>query len=140
MLNKKIIILVLLLGNTTAFASNIIGIGQIGDKFIYKIGGILVSLSVGDIVDGCTIRGGSGLQCDDSFDKNLGTQSTVEKLNKIEDFYIDNRYMKGELIKLSRDNRNLTIELDSIKKSYAKKINKRNLVLNKLSLELNNIR
>jgi hypothetical protein len=62
-INKLITLMLLLFFSAYATAA-IVGVGQIGQKFVYKIDKVLVSLSVGDVVDGCVVKSAGGLQCD----------------------------------------------------------------------------
>jgi len=144
MLNKKIIAALLIFSSSTLFAANIIGIGQVGDKFIYKIGGVLVSLSAGNVVDGCVVRGSSGLQCDDNFDRVAGKktalvtlQDTVIQFKAIEELSKNNASMENKITDLSLEINVTKSKLQALKKSYIAKINSRNKSINRLSMELN---
>jgi predicted RNase H-like nuclease (RuvC/YqgF family) len=144
MLNKKIILTFLLIVSSNILADKIIGIGQVGDKFIYKINGVLASLSVGDVVSGCLVQAGSGLQCNESFNGTLENKFAIEtlqdkliKLKTIEELSNENKSIKSSIEKITKENVNLETELTNTKSMYIAKINKRNKIINNLSDKLN---
>jgi FtsZ-binding cell division protein ZapB len=136
-----IIFTTLFILSSSVFANKIIGIGQVGDKFVYKINGVLTSLPVGSIVDGCLVRSGSGLQCDESFngalDNTLAIGTMQERLKNIETLSKENATLSQNNHNMMQKNQQLTQELQNLKKSYIAKINKRNKKINTLSNTLN---
>jgi hypothetical protein len=131
MLNKLWFLLVFSL--SSALSAQIVGIGQVGDKYIYKINGVLVSLSAGDIVAGCEVRRGSGLQCDDTYPRIANNKSALEsleekmhKMQELGDLHSVNIQLKQQNLELQQQNSRLKND-----------IIKRNKAINRLSNALN---
>ncbi len=131
----------------SAMSAEIVGIGQVGDKYIYKINGVLVSLGAGAIVAGCEVRAGSGLRCDDSYlniDNNKSALETLEekiaKMKKLENMHnittdLENQIsdLSGKNSDLIQENEHLNSEIESLKQGIVK----RNSTINRLSSILN---
>lgn len=86
MQNKKIIFILFFILNFGVFANTIKGIGQVENKFVYKISGdFVVSLVIGSVVGECIVRKQDGLQCYDSFNKDIDNTQIFENIqNKID--------------------------------------------------------
>jgi hypothetical protein len=150
-INKKTILACFLLSSSAVMADKIIGIGQVGDRFVYKINNTLVSLSPGDIVSGCIVRSSGGLQCDEEIsgmvDDDLSIkkmQNRFDKLKTIESLHKDSKELQVVILENKKLKEQIAdfegTYIDRLKKSYIEKINKRNKIINKLSNTLNSER
>lgn len=140
MSNRRILLIVALMLSTNFSNSTVIGVGQVGDKYVYKINGILVSLTPGNVIDGCVIKAGSGLECNsDNLNIQSGTDTDIVKkydyfLARSGELEIENRNLKKQLVEMNR----LRLAIKNIKKNNIKSINKKNIIINRLSSALNN--
>jgi hypothetical protein len=124
--NKKLFFLLPMLFSTSLVNAGIVGVGQIGEKYVYKVNGILVVVSESDIIDGCIIKAGSGLQCSQQ-------NSNLNNINYSRDLSRDIKKIEPLLDKNSL----LNTELKDIKLTISAKLAKKNKQLNKLSSRLN---
>ncbi len=136
MLKSKRLILILAMLLPISFASaGIIGVGQVGERFVYKINGVLVLVSTGDIIDGCVIKAGSGLQCsqqNNNVNNNNKLRDLNAKIEKLDTLLDENSALKSELASKKNDINRITMLTN-------KKLNEKNKRLNKLSYHLNSI-
>lgn len=133
--NKKLFLLLSILCSISFVNAGVVGVGQVGEKYVYKVNGILVLVSAGDIVDGCVVKAGSGLKCAQK-NTNLNNVHALRDLNEslknIESLLDKNQLLKNKLIE--KEN-----EIKSIKTMIGRKIIQKNRQLNKLSDRLNAI-
>lgn len=141
MFHKKVIFAIMLLVSSHIFANEIIGIGKVGDNFIYKVNGVLLSLSVNSIVDGCIVKPDVGLQCNGDINNKINKSITlIEQQHKKQHSLImalseENKKLQTLLSKANIDNE----KLKKLTELYITKINRRNKIINTLSNKINSL-
>ncbi len=152
-IKNKILLLIILFANLSY--ADILGIGQVGDRYIYKVNGIVVSVTDGDTIDGCIVSYGSGLQCSDSLNNikhdklQIALKNVVKRANMIEKLKAENIQLKEELAVVSlfkaKSNQlknkivDLEQEIIDVKNYAVKRVNDKNIKLSRLSSILNKI-
>ena len=162
MLNKKIFIMLVMLLPISLVNASIVGVGKVGEHYVYKIHDVLILVSPGDIIDGCTVKADSGLQCTPTSDKVNNSNSLRDLAKDIQQFdslLIENRTLTRKLkarnnqalLRLKAANTELKAQnnkledrirtkidkIRKIKELVIKKISQKNQRINELSSELN---
>lgn len=133
--NKGLFLILAMLLPLSFVNANIVGVGQVGERFVYKVNGVLMLVSTGDIIDGCIIKAGSGLQCsqqNNNLNNNNKLRDLSKNLEKLDAVLNENKSLRSQLS--AKKN-----EISKIRRISNKKLSEKNKRLNKLSHYLNAI-